>query len=371
MIWGVLFLLVGITASYGQSLGPSELLQAASYDDEKALARLSQIGEQGNAEAQFLLGYYFQNKVADQSTAAYWYRRAAKSGHRVATMTLAEHYLLGRAEAASPVTAISLLKGLAARGDIEAQLKLGLAYRFPRADGKPHNSKEAVRWLTKAGRQKNPHAMLVLTEMFTSGAGVRRDAAMAVQLLTAGARLGDRACPYLLARRYVEGDGVPQDTAKALKELEELGYMGFPDAVLEVGLIHLEGRGGHKKDLGEGLRQIRIAAVSGSAAARLKLGEMYYHGVGVEADRVLAYEWVYLAAKKQLKAAQQFLLLLDMTTPAGIRQEALEKAANEKTGVFCATPFLKARLADEKARAQDKSPHPVIDWDSLLKSAQR
>lgn len=101
------------------------------------------------------------------------------------------------------------------------------------------------------------------------------------------------------------------------------------------------------------------------------MGEMYHLGHGLPASQLLAYKWVYMAAQGQNKAAKQLLMLLDMTTPVQIRQEAVELAADEKTTFLCGTPFVMAQKEDAEARARDKSPHPVIDWNLLLKSALR
>jgi TPR repeat protein len=65
----------------------------------------------------------------------------------------------------------------AARGDVNAQYRLGLAYR----DGKgaPRDPAAAANWLLKAANGGQPQAQIALAAMLESGAGVAPDLASA------------------------------------------------------------------------------------------------------------------------------------------------------------------------------------------------
>lgn len=244
-----------------------------------------------------------------------------------------------------------------------------MAYRYPGVDGKPRDWRKAVYWLAKSGRQKEGGAMMVLAEMFQSGVGVERNWAQAAQLLRAGRRIGHRGCRFFYARMLLYGIGVKQDRAQAIADLQELSWMGFTGAAYELALIYLEGRGGQEPSGSEAKRYLSYAAVWGNAEAQLKLGQLYLQGGFPLPNRQEAYRWIYKAAKEGLAPARRLLQLLDMTMPAEERETFFSVLDAAEEGFLCGTGILSAIDEDEKKRANDRSPHPFIDWDELVKLA--
>lgn len=371
LIRGLMLLFAAMTVGFGQELSLSELAEAADKNDERALTQLRKMGSRGNVDAQLSLALHFHHRPGKSGEAIYWYVRAARGGASVALIFLADLYLADPTVRSHRQEVIAALQGPAARGVAEIQLKLGQVHLAPGADGRPYNVRAAVSWLVRAGRRGEGGALLALAEIFHAGNGVRRDLAKAVALLETGKRMGHLGCSYFLARLRVNGDGVRQDTAGALAELDELDGMGFVAAGYEMGLIYAEGGGTQRQDLEKARLHMGRAARAGMAEAQLKYGEMHAQGLGGETDRKAAYQWVYMAAQKGHKPAQQYLRLLDMTTPKAERAEAIEMASRTRSPLFCGTPFLLARERDADARAKDESPVPVIDWDGLAKLVVR
>jgi TPR repeat protein len=63
---------------------------------------------------------------------------------------------------------------LAERGDPEAQLKLGIAYRDG-SDGPPQDYSQAAVWFGRAADQADPMAQYNLAQLYQSGRGVQQD----------------------------------------------------------------------------------------------------------------------------------------------------------------------------------------------------
>ncbi|WP_135079335.1 tetratricopeptide repeat protein [Terasakiella sp. SH-1] len=107
---------------------------------------------QGDAEAQYQLGIYYQNARADYLTAQKWFRVAASKGrHAGAQYKLAQLYMNGQGVENDLPAAMSWFRKSAAQGDVRAQYFLGIAYR----DGweRKDNYIEAYKWFLLSNRK--------------------------------------------------------------------------------------------------------------------------------------------------------------------------------------------------------------------------
>ena len=89
--------------------------------------------EQGNTEAQIVLGWMYYNGEGvpqDFAEAAAWYRKAAEQGDAGAQTTLGEMYLRGEGVPQDDVEAVAWYRKAAEQGHAEAQTNLGTWYYF-------------------------------------------------------------------------------------------------------------------------------------------------------------------------------------------------------------------------------------------------
>ena len=128
--------LIGISA-----LGPSTRLHA-----QKALAELRVLAEQGDAEAQYDLGFHFW--VSDPGEAVTWYRLAADQGYAAAQTHLGLLYSIGQGVPQDFDEAIGWYRLAADQRDAAAQRGLGIAYAH--GHGVPQDGAEARRWFELA-----------------------------------------------------------------------------------------------------------------------------------------------------------------------------------------------------------------------------
>ena len=124
--------------------------QEGTKDLSVQRARLLELAERGDAEAQFQLGSLYErgDEVSrDYGQTLKWYRRAAKQGHQGA-----KRQLLKTVEALQKLSAngIEGLIKLAEQGD--AWIQTLLAYRYMQGIGIPRDRAEALKWFRQSSR---------------------------------------------------------------------------------------------------------------------------------------------------------------------------------------------------------------------------
>lgn len=146
---------------------------------EEAVKWYKKAAEQGNADAQYKLGYcyahggyeiplemqdslgynYEKGLGVDQDfdKAIEWYRKSAEQGNAEAQYSLADCYLCGRGVAMNEVEAIKWLHKAAEQGHIEAQYYLGKCY-YKGIHGVLIDYDEAAKWYRKAAEQGDADA---------------------------------------------------------------------------------------------------------------------------------------------------------------------------------------------------------------------
>jgi TPR repeat protein len=129
-----------------------EGIDGVTQDVPEAMRWLRMAAEQGNANAQYLMGDAYQGFKAayggperDDAQAALWYRRAAEQGIAAAQYSLGDHYRNGW--------------------------------------GVAQDNKQAAVWYRKAAEQDNTLAQYELSELYLFGAGVPADCVLAYMLL--------------------------------------------------------------------------------------------------------------------------------------------------------------------------------------------
>jgi uncharacterized protein len=140
----------------------------------------------------------------------------------VLTMTCGAPLAAGPSEDASDAygrgdypTALRLLRPLAAQGNADAQVLLGLMYDS--GLGVPQDYAEAVKWYQMAANQNSVHAYFALGLMYGMGHGVPQDYAVAATWFRQAAERGYPRGQALLGLLYEFGRGVPLDYVQAYK----------------------------------------------------------------------------------------------------------------------------------------------------------
>ena len=127
---------------------------AAVYGKEDysvALRLCRPLAEQGDAKAEFALGFMYTNGEGvqqDYTEAALWYRQAADQGYARAQSALGFLYNFGRGVPQDYVQAVKWYRKAAEQGDAFGQASLGFLYEL--GDGLPQNYVLAHMWFSLA-----------------------------------------------------------------------------------------------------------------------------------------------------------------------------------------------------------------------------
>lgn len=128
-------------------------------DYATALKELTPLAEQGNPEAEVLLGKIestSQGLPLDFDKALKWFKAAAEQGSADGQLQLGLLYLSGASGTKDTTEGLKWLKLSANQGNPDAQLNLGLVYR--NASGVPHDYVEAWMWFQLAAQNGDPLA---------------------------------------------------------------------------------------------------------------------------------------------------------------------------------------------------------------------
>ncbi len=173
--------------------------QSNAQDYAQGAAWCRRAAEQGNAEAQFMLGVAYglgKGVPQDYTQEAYWDRKAAEQGIAWAQFGLGELYYNGNGLPQDYAQAAVWLRMAADQGIPDAQFSLGTLYDSGK--GVSQDYAQAVVWYRKAADQGNVDAQFSLGVMYFFGKGVPQDLAQAVVWFRKAAEQGDTTAEELL-----------------------------------------------------------------------------------------------------------------------------------------------------------------------------
>ena len=265
-------------------------------DYVEALREFKQLATQGDAEAQYRLGFMYaagQGMQQDPKEAVKWYRLAVAQGDDRAQFSLGNMYDQGHGVPQDSKQALKLYRLAALQGNVKAQFNLGITYQF--GQGAPKDYKEAAKWYRLAAEQGDAEAQSNLGNMYDQGYGVSQDDNQAVKWYQLAVGQGIATAQHNLGVMYVAGRGVAQDYKEAIRLFQLAAGQGDTTSQHNLGLMYKNGDGVPKDDK-EAVKWYRLAASQGVASSQHNLGLMYKNGEGVPQDLVLAYAWLSLSA---------------------------------------------------------------------------
>jgi uncharacterized protein len=185
-------------------------------DYQSAIKWLRASKAQGDADAEFLLGYLYehgQGLARDYAKAAENYGAAALQGHSTAENNLASLYQHGQGVPKSTDKAFKWYLASARHGNPVGQCNLATLYYL--GAGIPRDYKEAARWFRAAADSGSAEAQNSLGVSYYKGLGVKLDYGEAARWLRLAARQGLPSAETNLAYMYEQGVGLPLDYVAA------------------------------------------------------------------------------------------------------------------------------------------------------------
>ncbi|MFI3227247.1 MAG: SEL1-like repeat protein [Clostridia bacterium] len=228
--------------------------------------------DQGNDNAQFMIGSYYQlgEKVVseDLEMSFKYFKLSADQGHEIAQSATADCYYNGWGTDKNLEKAFEYFKKAADNGHVDSQNRTG--FRYDRGEGVSKNLVEAVKYYKMAADNGHEKAQCNLANCYYYGAGVDENNKLAFEYYKKSADQGHAIAQRSLARCYYYGEGVDENRKLAFEY--------------------------YKK-----------SADQGDAIAQYRLARCYYYGEGTDVDDKLALNYFKLAADQENRLSQHMV----------------------------------------------------------------
>jgi len=304
-----------------------------AISDEETVRLLKRDADQGNANAQGRLGYFYETGrgglAKDDREAARLYRLAADQGNASARNNLGGLYRDGRGGLTKDDReALRLFKLAADQGNAYGQLNLGLFNRDGRG-GLSKDDREAARLFKLAADQAQADARVNLGYFYETGhGGLAKDDREAVRLYRLAADQGNATAQSNLGVFYRDGrGGLTKDDREAARLYRLAADQGNASARVNLGYFYEKGRGDLAQDEREAARLYKLAADQGSAAGQNYLGVLYRDGRGgLTKDEREAARLFKLASDQNYAYGQQNLGIFYRDGRGGLTMDDREAA---------------------------------------------
>ncbi len=288
----VLFTILAILAAAPAHAGWEDAVGAYNKGDYATAAKeFRPFAEQGQATAQYILGWIFQNGDGvkqDLAESAKWYQKSAEKGNADAQYALGSLYAAGAGVKRDDAEAVKWFRKAAEQGKAGAQYILG--YMLTAGEGAPKNEAEGISWYRKAADQGLPDAQYALGLGLAYGKGANKDEAEANQWFKKAADQGNLDAAYLLGYNYETGVGTVPDYAQAVKWYRKAAEKNNSEAQYHLATLIRDGRGTERNDA-EALALFKKAAEQGQPYTTIAIDEYTKKG---QPDRAfeLADTWL-------------------------------------------------------------------------------
>src|SRR6267142_1665935 len=254
--------------------------------DEETVRLLQRDADQGNANAQVRLGYFYENGrgglTKDDREAVRLFKLAADQGNAYAQQNLGGFYRDGRGGLTKDDReAVRLFKLAADQALADARASLGYFYETGRG-GLAKDTREAARLYRLAADQGNAAAQNNLGVFYRDGGGgLTKDDREALRHFKLAADQGNSYGQHNLGGLYRDGlGGLAKDEREAARLFKLAADHGNAGAGVSLGYFYEKGLGDLAKDDREAVRLYRLAADQGNAAGQNNLGVLYRDGRG-------------------------------------------------------------------------------------------
>lgn len=261
-------------------------------DNAKTAESSRKAAEQGQAEAQFIMGDCYakgEGVAQDDEIAAEWFRKAAEQGHARAQIMLGNLYQDGEGVPENHKEATKWYRKAAEQGNTEAQRIMGLQYGV--GFGVQENEAESVLWYHKAAIKGDISAQIALGVHYND----KHDTVNSLKWFRKAADQGDSIAQFRMGLLYAEahyakGELVPPDDVEAAKWFRKAAEQGIDQAIVEMGLRYDQGLGVPEDDV-EAKKWFRKIAKEVESPYIYDMGISYATGRGAPKNLVKAYMW--------------------------------------------------------------------------------
>ncbi len=225
-------------------LGPS----ANAHD----LADIIQGAENGNVEAQYILGGMYEiglGVARNDGRCAHWWRTAANQGHAGSQKALGSMYFSGRGVPQDYTKSMELYLRAAEQGHPHAQKYVALGYQ--RGMGLPLDPKKAAYWKAEAAKQSGPETSVAFLDAYQQEETELHSDQDVFEEFLRQAEKGTTRAYFYVGAAYTAGTGTPQNYVEAEKWYRKAADLELHAGMEALGIIY---------QLGQGVIQDRVEA---------------------------------------------------------------------------------------------------------------
>jgi TPR repeat protein len=197
--------------------------------------------------------------------------------------------------AIAPEQAFQMLQAEAEKGDAQALITLGGFYA--EGVGVQKNFSKARECYEKAAQAGMAEGVYNVGVCWEVGMGGEADPRRAAEYFRKAADMKLPQAMFKMSMVLDSGSGVDRDEKASIDYMAKAAEAGHPDAASIMGLVYLNGLKGHKKDAGEGMKMLKVAAAAGNVEAMKNIAVVYKDGLGIEASPRDALKWYVIAEK--------------------------------------------------------------------------
>lgn len=260
-------------------------------DITRALSLLEQAATDDNPDHIFDLALALEGAASDDATlarAVALYQRAAQTGHLEAGVNLAVMLQEGHGTAPDAEEAARLYTAAADQGHPRALNNLGLLH--VRGDGVTQDYTRAAELFSQAADLGLKEAITNLGVLYENGFGVPQSDDIAADLYRRGGRSG--GSPSDVDLMYDSRLAPPPQDEQGLRLLVIAAEAGDPVAQFQLAWLLLSTQANQPR---RAATLMERAANNGHGPSMANLGILYFQGLGVPQDYVLAQMWLLLA----------------------------------------------------------------------------
>ncbi len=324
--------------------------QLISGDCDAALKWLTEAADREDSQGQFWLGYMFARDYCGQKDldqALNWLHLSADQNYVPAQNLLGDIYLYNL-DKQNFEEAKKWYDLASIQDSVHAQF--GLGELFLTGLGVPPDIAKAKQHYHTAANQNHTDAQVMLCEIYIYGFGVNQDYQESFKWCKLAAENNHPDAQYLMGSMYLYGLGVHEDVGESIKLYQLAAQQGHVDAQHSLGMLFLlmyefnqnndliieylswfrqaatnqrnslviydehlptqleswiDSLGSHPYN--QSRRWRRLTDNQGQIKSQFRLGEIYYDGIGVARDDVIAIKWYREAASGGLDRAQNSL----------------------------------------------------------------
>lgn len=197
------------------------------------------------------------------------------------------------------------LREKAKEGDAVAQYKTG--YRLIEGKTVAKDLKEGCKWLEASAKASNPHAQLLLADLYGRGEGVQKDYEIAVSWYQKAAKARHPEALYKMGLLMITTRKDADSISAGEDYIRTAANNGNVNAQYELALLYARGSEDFHVDGEESIRWLKEAAKKGHLTSLNLLGYLYANGTAdkkVKVDEEEAIKYWKQAADREFPEAQ-------------------------------------------------------------------